>query len=63
MIIFTQLLSTFSKNGENVYTNQGHTNSKEIGSPQAKQCINAYHKKSKEKKRAASIKQNNGQQY
>ena len=41
---------------------QGHPNSKETGSPQAKQYINAYRKKSKEKKRAANNKQNNDQQ-
>ena len=41
---------------------QGHKNLKEIGSPQKKQCINAYRKNSKEKKRAANNKQNNQQQ-
>ena len=41
---------------------QGHQNLKEIGSPQTKQCINAYRKSSKEKKRAANNKQNNRQQ-
>ena len=41
---------------------QDHQNLKEIGSPQRKQCINAYHKNSKEKKRAANNKQNNQQQ-
>ena len=40
---------------------QGHQNLKEIGSPQTKQCINAYRKNSKEKKRAANNKQNNQQ--
>ena len=39
---------------------QDHPNLKEIGSPQTKQCVNAYRKKSKEK-RAANNKQN-GQQ-
>ena len=37
-------------------------NLKEIGSPQTKQCINAYRKKSKLEKRAANNKQNNEQQ-
>ena len=41
---------------------QGHQNLREIGSPQTKQCINAYRKNSKEKKRAAINKQNNQQQ-
>ena len=41
---------------------QGHQKLKEIGSPQAKQCINAYRKNSKEKKRAANNKQSNQQQ-
>ena len=41
---------------------QGHPNLKEVDSPQIKQCINAYHKKSKEKRRAANNKQNNEQQ-
>ena len=35
---------------------QGHQNLKELGSPQTKQCINAYRKNSKEKKRGASNK-------
>ena len=35
---------------------------KGIGSPQTKQCINAYRKNSKEKKRAANNKQNDQQQ-
>ena len=35
---------------------QGHQNLNEIGSPQTKQCINVYHKHSKEKKRAANNK-------
>ena len=39
---------------------QGHQNLKEIHSPQTKQCVNVYHKNSKEKKRAAN-KQNNPQ--
>ena len=41
---------------------QCHQNLKEIGSPQRKQCINAYRKNSKEKKRAVNNKQNNQQQ-
>ena len=41
---------------------QGHQNLQEIGSPQRKQCINAYRKDSKEKKRAVNNKQNNQQQ-
>ena len=42
--------------------NQGHPNLKEIGSSQTKQCINAYRKKIKTKKRAANNEQNNEQQ-
>ena len=42
--------------------NQDHRNLKEMGSPQTKQCINAYCKKSKEKKRAANNKQSSEQQ-
>ena len=41
--------------------NQDHPNLKEMGSPQTKQCINAYCKKSKEKKRAANNKQSSEQ--
>ena len=40
-----------SKRNENVYTSQGHPNLKEVGSPQTKQCISAYRKKSKETKK------------
>ena len=40
-------------------SSQGHPNLIEIGSPQTKQCINAYRKKSKERKRAANNEQNN----
>ena len=36
---------------------QDHPNLKEIGSPQTKQCVNAYRKKSKERRRAANNKQ------
>ena len=48
-----------SKSDENVYTSQGHPYLKEIVSLQTKQCINAYRKKSKEKKGAANNEQNN----
>ena len=41
---------------------QDHPNLKEIGSPPTNQCVNAYRKKSKEKRRAANNKQKNGQQ-
>ena len=41
---------------------QGHPSLKEIGSSQTKQCINAYRKKIKTKKRAANNEQNNEQQ-
>ena len=51
-----------NKTDENVYTSQGHPDLKEIGSPQTKQCINAYCKKSKEKKRAGNNEQNNQKQ-
>ena len=40
---------------------QGHQTLKEIGSPQTKQCINAYRKNSREKKGAANNKQNSQQ--
>ena len=40
---------------------QGHQTLKEIGSPQTRQCINAYRKNSREKKRVANNKQNNQQ--
>ena len=43
-----------SKRDENVYTSQDHPNLKELGSPQTKQCISAYRKKSKEKKKGVS---------
>ena len=51
-----------SKSNENVWTSLGHPNLKEVGSPRTKQCINAYRKISKEKKRAANNEQNSEQQ-
>ena len=54
--------SETTKNVQIFMCSQGPQNLKEISSPQTKQCINAYRKSSKEKKRAANNKQNNQQE-
>ena len=51
-----------SKSNENIYINQSHPNLKEVVSPQPKQWIHAYSKKSKQNGRTATNEQINEHQ-